>query len=58
MQVLFGDYCLAECTFEVVNSEAVHRENMLRFDAVEKEYLNAREDRLRQKGFLIDSPTE
>ena len=38
--------------------ELKHQKSMLRFDAVEKEYLNAREDRLRQKGYLIDSPTE
>ena len=38
--------------------EFKHQENMLRFDAVEKEYLNAREDRLRQKGLLIDSPSQ
>ena len=38
--------------------ELKHRANMLRFDAVEKEYLKQREDRLRQKGYLIDAPTE
>ena len=34
--------------------EFKHQENMLRFEAVEKEYLNQRESNLRQKGLLID----
>ena len=38
--------------------EFKHQENMLRFDAVEKEYLNQRDERLRQNGLLIDSPSE
>ena len=38
--------------------EFKHQENLLRFDAVEQEYLNKRDDRLRQKGLLIDSATE
>ena len=38
--------------------EFKHQENMLRFDAVEQEYLKQRDDRLRQNGLLIDTPNQ
>ena len=34
--------------------ENKHQENMLRFEAVERDYLRQREDSLRSKGLLID----
>ena len=36
--------------------EFKHQKSILRFEEVEKEYLKQREDRLREKGLLIDQP--
>ena len=38
--------------------ELKHQKNMLRFDAVEQQYLDSRDSRLRQQGYLIDQPTQ
>ncbi|MEC7985347.1 MAG: hypothetical protein VX278_09300 [Myxococcota bacterium] len=50
-----------EITNQMLNAAAMqealenkHQENMLRFEAVERDYLRQREDSLRSKGLLID----
>lgn len=52
-----------EITSQMLNAAEVqdvlelkHQENMLRFEAVERDYLKQREDGLRSKGLLIDQP--